>query len=116
MNTTLRFLVYRQEKIMPSNFMLVEAEVRSPEIDSASDLLKELKLGITKWANLDPDGRKAFAYAGKDINIGDIAGYDIFSILTYTRNIFSLRIESIDACDDWVYDEPLFTDEISKKG
>lgn len=101
------FLVYRQEKLTPTNFTLVKAVVNGEKIHNDGELVEALKAGVTKWAQETTDGKDAYQYAGDDMNIGDVAGADLESILARCPDIYELSFESLDDAQNWVYDTPL---------
>ncbi len=100
---TLKFLIYRQEKITPTNFVVIKAEVDKQVISTEKGLLDAFRKGVTKWATETYEGTGVAQYAGNDINIGDVADY-ASEILHYCEGITSLTIEGIDAAKDWTYD------------
>ena len=103
---TLEFLVYRQEKFTPTCFVLITAEV-DDSIKTSAELVAELRQAVTQWAKQSDDGRDAYAYAADDMNIGDLANYDLDDIVVYSSKIEKITLQQFDAAKDWVYDTSL---------
>lgn len=99
----LSFLVYRQEGITPSCFTIIHANVDCTRIKNSEDLLQSLRHAVTEWAKKTENGQRAYAYAGDDMNIGDLASYDLQEIIKYSPDIVELSIEQTDVAD-WMYD------------
>lgn len=109
-----RFIIYRQEKITPKNFVIITAETHD-DVNTESELIKLIREGVERYVKATPEGRALYEYAGDDMNVGDL-GDHASDIVAYCERINSLSFESIDAADDMTYDTSLcgeieFTDE-----
>lgn len=100
-----QYLVYRQEKFTPDCFTLIKAET-DDSIKTERELLDAIRFGIQEWVKTTDAGRKAYGYAGEDMNIGDISGHED-EIVQHAKGVKSLSFESLDAAQDWVYDTSL---------
>lgn len=112
---TLKFLVIRQEAFKVGPVIVVTAVVK-PFITSDTELVEELKIGVTKWIRRTKEGRKAWELSSSDINIGDLSSYDLKPILKYCPNIISLDWEQVDQADNWVYDTVLANQDEIENG
>ena len=108
----LRFIVYRQEKLIPENFTLIEADT-DDSISTSKQLVEAVRQGVTRWAKETPQGQSVYLYAEDDMNVGDLMtncdDNDMQAIVDRTTNVHSLRLFGLDAnmADSWNYDTPL---------
>jgi hypothetical protein len=107
--TKFQLLVYRQEKMTPSNFTLVKATVNGKKIRDDQELVAALKQGVTRWAKETKDGKDAYAFAGDDMNIGDLGNYDLGEILNFCPDIYEMEFQFLDeeVAENWNYDTRL---------
>lgn len=106
-------LVYRQEKITPTNFVLVKAEtIESPslpagdKITSEEQLLGAIRDAVKKWVLATHEGRGTYKYAEDDMNLGDLSDH-ADDIVHYAKGIASLSFEEVTSAEHWTYDTSL---------
>ncbi len=87
--------------------MIVEADT-SASIKDDKDLIKCLRNGINEWVKESEEGKACYAYAGDDMNIGDlVSSMANEEIVAYCQGINSISIEQIDVSNHWTYDTRL---------
>lgn len=82
-----------------------------------SSFLEAIRRSVTKWMNLYEGGKKAFAYAGEDFNLGDLMSYqydrDLWDTLI-EEGIYSLNFDTFElneANPHWLYDTHLVNED-----
>ena len=106
---TLNLLLYRQNRITPTNLVFLTATV-TDAIGDGDDLIASIRAGVTQWARTTQAGRQTYEYAGNDMNIGDVHG-DLEEIVKrFCPDIESVKIESIDSANGYPYDTELCDD------
>jgi hypothetical protein len=102
-----RFLIYRQEKFVPTNFVLVTAET-SDDIQTTEQLQDAVIKAVETWLAATKDASGLYSYAGDDMNVGDLAGHEKEICTHSDGKILDLMFEQLDdARHDWVYDTSL---------
>jgi len=89
-------------------YLVVQAESYPMSLE---DLQSEFRAGVTAWVKKNSSGRSSYAYAGNDMNFGDLADGDIEEILKECPNINTLKVVSVERPANWMYDTPI-CDEI----
>jgi hypothetical protein len=100
-----RFIIYRQDKITPRNFVIITAETPD-DVDTEAKLLDLIREGVERYVKATDEGKALYNYAGDDMNVGDLADH-ASDLVAYCEKIQSLSFESIDAAQDWTYDTSL---------
>jgi S-adenosylmethionine hydrolase len=100
-----QYIVYRQESVTPDPIILITAETDDTILDD-EELVDAIRAGVTSWVRKTKDGRDIYAYAGDDMNIGDLSGWED-EFLPYCPNIHSLSFLVTIAAPNWVYDTSL---------
>lgn len=103
-------LAYRTGKFGICNALLVRATVDEEIIKNTDELIAHLTDGVTRWAAETSDGASAYAYAGSDMNIGDLSNYDLRQIVERCPSILELSIEDVSFDSSFTYDTSLCRD------
>lgn len=80
-------------------------------IDDEQKLRDGLRKAVSQWAKETPEGMDAYAAAGDDMNIGDLANRDMNGVLKFFPGCLYFEIQIPDMALDWVFDTQL-CDEI----
>lgn len=107
---TMRILVYRAGKFGIQHAVVLCATVDDAVIKNTDELVAHLVEGVTRWAAETEDGMQAYAYAGSDMNIGDLSNYDLLPIVERCPHIAGLAIEDVSFTSSFTYDTSLCKD------
>ena len=105
--------VTRSEGLKLTQLVIISADKTSGGVTHRNGIsLQECIIkAVDKWIKTSPAGQQCFAYAGDDLNIGDLASYVDDAALVrclQDEGVANLTIERPDFCD-WNYDTPLTT-------
>lgn len=107
-----RYLLTRMDGLSLANVMVVEAET-TDNIESAEELLDEVKDSLAKAYRKSKNIREAVDYACGDCNVADIAGLEQ-ELVENSSCIKSLSFEQIILDDNncWNFDTILFDPDL----
>lgn len=99
----------------PKTLAIITAAVSNPKLKNSNNFVKVLRKCVTRWVNTTEQGKSCFAYAGADLNIGDLLTYgdsELNRILEH-NGIHQFNQDTYDNLDagDWTYDTVLVNEE-----